>query len=209
MQRQPIRDGGSILSHARRKMFIRRYRHNRAIQKLVVFLIATGAFFLTPSTAYAVCPICTVAVGAGLGLSRYLGIDDSVTGIWVGGLMVSLTLWLVDWLSKKNWKFLKNISSRTRIILSFAFWVLLTYPPLFWAGIIGHPFNTILGVDKLVFGSIIGAIAFIIGVWADKKVRKIRGGQFFTYQKVVFPVLALAMLSLVLYFYGGYLYGLN
>lgn len=168
-----------------------------------------GISALVPKTAYAVCPICTVAVGAGLGLSRYFGIDDSVTGIWVGGLIISLTLWTVDWLSKKNWKVIKKLSSRATVGLSFLFWVLLTYPPLYWAGIIGHPFNTILEIDKLIFGSILGAIAFTIGVFADKKVRKVRGKQLFNYQKVVFPVVSLTILSLVLYFYGGYLYGLN
>lgn len=163
---------------------------------------------LFPSLAHAVCPICTVAVAGGLGLSRYFGIDDSVIGIWSGGLMVSLTLWTVDWLSKRSWKFLEKVNEKTRIITSFLFWVLLTYPPLFAAGIIGHPFNTILGIDKLVFGSILGFVAFLLGVWGDKKVREIKGKQLFNFQKVVFPVLSLTIFSLVLYFWGGYLYKL-
>ncbi len=186
-------------------MFKRRHTNNRVFQKFVAFLSVASIYLLMPKTAYAVCPICTVAVGAGLGLSRYFGIDDSITGIWIGGLMISLTLWTVDWLQKKNWKLLKKFNSVTLVTLSFLFWVLLTYPPLSWAGIIGHPFNTILGIDKLVFGSILGAIAFLIGVWADKKVRKIRGKQLFNYQKVVFPVISLTIFSLVLYFWGGYL----
>lgn len=163
---------------------------------------------LFPSLAHAVCPICTVAVAGGLGLSRYFGIDDSVIGIWSGGLMVSLTLWTVDWLSKRSWKFLEKVNEKTRIIASFLFWVLLTYPPLFATGVIGHPFNTILGIDKLVFGSILGFVSFLLGVWADKKVRGIKGKQLFNFQKVVFPVLSLTIFSLVLYFWGGYLYKL-
>jgi len=157
-----------------------------------------------PKAALAVCPICTVAVGAGLGLSRYLGIDDIISGIWVGGLMISLTLWTADWLQKKNWKILRKISNHFHLLF-FIFYLLITYPPLFWAGIIGHPFNTVLGIDKLIFGSIIGAIAFILGMLADKKIRKIKGKQLFNYQKVVFPVLSLIIFSLVLYFWGGYL----
>ena len=81
-------------------------------------------------------------------------------------------------------------------------------PSTFWSGIIGHPFNTILGIDKLVFGSILGFFAFILGVWADKKIREIKGKQLFNFQKVVFPVVSLLIVSLVLYFYGGYLYKL-
>ncbi len=182
------------------------------MKKLNNFVSALSLYsvfnILFPTTALAVCPICTVAVAGGLGLSRYFGIDDSVIGVWSGGLMVSLTLWTVDWLSKREWGLLKRINEKTRIITAFAFWVLLTYPPLFWAGIIGHPFNTILGMDKLIFGSILGFFAFLLGVWGDKKVREVKGKQLFNFQKVVFPVLSLTILSLVLYFWGGYLYRL-
>lgn len=183
------------------------------MQKITVFFIVLFSLFtmhytLFPSSADAVCPICTVAVAGGLGVSRYFGIDDSVIGVWSGGLMVSLTLWMVDWLSRKNFKLFEKVNEKTRIITSFLFWVILTYPPLFWSGIIGHPFNTILGIDKLVFGSILGFFAFLFGVWGDKKVRAVKGKQLFNFQKVVFPVLSLLITSLVLYFWGGYLYRL-
>jgi hypothetical protein len=188
-------------------MFIRRHGYYKSIQKLVAaFSIILGTSLIFPGAALAVCPICTVAVGAGLGLSRYFGIDDAVSGIWIGGLMVSVSLWTVDWLQKKNWKFVKKLNNKTIVPLSFLFWVILTYPPLFWAGIIGHPFNTILGIDKLIFGSVLGIMAFLLGFFADKKVRKMKGAQLFIYQKVVFPVVSLILVSLVVYFYGGYLY---
>jgi len=61
-------------------------------------------FLVFPAKVYAVCPICTVAVGAGLGISRWLGIDDSVTGLWIGGLILSSGLWLADWIGKKGWR---------------------------------------------------------------------------------------------------------
>lgn len=178
------------------------------ISKLISFLLVSSTYFLVPSPAHAVCPICTVAVAGGLGLSRYFGIDDSVIGVWSGGLMVSLTLWTIDWLNRKKFAFTKHLSNQLTKLLVFLFWVLLTYPPLFWAGIIGHPFNTIFGIDKLIFGSILGFFAFLLGVWGDKKVRAIKGKQLFNFQKVVFPVISLLIVSLVLYFYGGYLYKL-
>lgn len=183
------------------------------MQKLSLFIVFLFSLFtihyslFTPPVK-AVCPVCTVAVAGGLGLSRYFGIDDSIIGIWSGGLMVSLTLWTVDWLSKRNWAFTKKLSNQVTKILAFLFWISLTYPPLFATGVIGHPFNTILGIDKLVFGSILGLFAFLLGVWGDKKVREIKGKQLFNFQKVVFPVVSLTILSLVLYFYGGYLYKL-
>lgn len=178
------------------------------IKMLSSLLLFGATYLLSAPVVNAVCPICTVAVVGGLGLSRYFGIDDSITGIWVGGLLVSLTFWTVDWIIKKEFKIFKNIKYRYFYSLTTIFYILITYPPLYWGGVIGHPFNTILGIDKLVFGSIVGALFFLLGVWGDKKVRKVRGHQFFKYQKVVFPVASLLIVSLVLYFWGGYLYKL-
>ena len=88
----------------------------------------------------------------------------------------------------------------------FLFWYGLTLVPLQLTGIMGHPFNTILGIDKILFGTAVGSVFFLLGIWADKKVREKRGKQLFLYQKVVFPVVALAIISLVIYYFGGYLY---
>lgn len=176
------------------------------VSLLTLFLHTT--FYILPSTAQAVCPICTVAVAGGLGLSRYLGIDDSILGIWAGGLMVSVTMWTMDWLSRKDFSWVKKVEAKLLTLLVFLFWVLTTYVPLFELNIIGHPFNTILGIDKLIFGSILGFFAFLLGVWGDKKVREIKGKQLFNFQKVAFPVVSLLITSLVLYFWGGYLYKL-
>ncbi|MFZ5932712.1 MAG: hypothetical protein ACOYT7_01385 [Patescibacteria group bacterium] len=172
--------------------------------KRLLVLLSPFLFLLAPKTALAVCPVCTVAVGAGLGVSRWLGIDDSVSGIWVGGLIVSLSFWLSDWLEKKNFKFLAKWDGKSLVASSIAFWSFLVYLPLWKGGLIGHPYNTILGFDRLIFGSIVGAGAFFFGVWADKEVRQKAGRQLFKFQKVVFPVAALALASLVVYFYGGY-----
>lgn len=175
------------------------------MKKLIKALMFSPAYLAMATPAHAVCPVCTVAVGAGLGLSRYFGIDDLVSGIWVGGLIISVSLWTSDWLTKKDFKLFKKFNSEQKTILSFAFWILLTYPPLTMAGLIGHDLNRVWGIDKIVFGSVIGAIAFVIGVLTDKKLRKIHGKQFFNYQKVVFPVVSLIIASILMYLYGGYL----
>jgi len=55
--------------------------------------------------ALAVCPVCVVTVAGGIELSRLLKIDDLITGIWIGGLIVSLIYWTIDVLNKKNINF--------------------------------------------------------------------------------------------------------
>jgi len=167
----------------------------------VVFLLL-ASYFLLPNTVYAVCPICTIAVGAGLGLSRWLGIDDAVSSVWIGGLILSSSFWLIDWLKKKNYE-LKIKNYEYLVIAAMYAFVLL---PLWYGKIIGHPLNTILGVDKIIFGTAVGSIMFLFGMWLDKKVRKIKGKQLFQYQKVIFPVASLVIASLIIYYYGGYLY---
>ena len=200
-------------------MFLRRRSDNRLsekprimnrnlkITKILLFSILLSTYhLLLPSIAWAVCPICTIAVGAGLGLSRYLGIDDAVTSIWIGGLLMSISFWSIDWFAKKDFKKLKDFKENHIRAASFIFWYAITLIPLWMGGLIGHPLNTILGIDKIIFGTVLGSLMFLLGVWADKKIRKIRGKQLFVYQKVVFPVILLVIASLMIYYYGGYLY---
>ncbi len=167
------------------------------MRKLTNFLVFTFTLifgsFAFPSNAFAVCPVCTVAVGAGLGLSRYLGIDDSASGVWFGGLMVSLGLWSANWLKKKKIEF------PYREAASILFWLVFTLVPLKFAGVIGHPFNTILGLDKLLFGVTLGALVFLFSLFADKKVRQIKGKQLFDFQKVVFPFVFLTLTSVIMF----------
>ena len=175
------------------------------MKKLLIFL-SPIIFLLLPKTALAVCPVCTIAVGAGLGLSRFLGIDDTISGVWVGGLILSTSLWTISWLEKKNFKIFSKLNKKLLAYLTIIFMYSLVLIPLWPTGIIGHPFNTILGIDKLLFGTLVGSVFFLLGFWVDKKVRQIKGRQLFAFQKVAFPVVSLLIISLVIYFYGGYLY---
>lgn len=161
---------------------------------LVFFFLAT--FYLLRATyTYAVCPVCTIAVGAGLGLSRYLGIDDTVSGLWVGGLILSSSLWFIDWVGKKR---NKALSTNYQLLATISMYLFVLVP--LWLGkVIGHPYNRIFGIDKLVLGTVIGSIIFLGAVWADKKVRQIKGHQLFSYQRVIFPVASLIIGSIIMY----------
>lgn len=147
-----------------------------------------------PSSAHAVCPLCTVAVGAGVGLSRWLGIDDTITGIWIGGLILSSGLWLADWIEKRNWKI------PNKKILSVAFFYLIVVLPMKWGNMIGLPGNILFGVDKLFLGIIIGSLVFVSSVFLDKFLRKINKQEVaFYYQKVIIPVFLLSISSFIFY----------
>jgi len=164
------------------------------MKKLVGLSLFLIFFVSSARQAYAVCPVCTVAVGAGLGVSRLLGIDDSVVGVWIGGLIFSSGLWLSNWLEKRGWNF-----PAKKIVSIFVF-LIFVIPPLYWANIIGLPGNTIWGIDKILFGTFAGSVLFMSGVILDKFLRNINQGKVYVYyQKVIAPVLLLSLGSFILF----------
>lgn len=159
-----------------------------------ISLAATICFFY-PFMAQAVCPVCAVAVGAGVGLSRWLGVDDAVSGLWIGGLLISLAMWTKDWLGKKD------INFKHKNIIIFLTYFLLVIAPFYFSGIIGAPLNILWGVDKLLLGIVLGAISFFLGgIWYYRLKEKNQGHAYFPFQKVVMPIAPLVILSIVFYF---------
>lgn len=160
------------------------------------FVLTSLIYGLTSSlTVQAVCPVCTVAVGAGVGLSRWLGVDDLITGLWLGGLVVSLIYWTVTWMHKHAIKF-----KHMPLVIAFSYY-LLAFVPLYMAGITGHPGNQFVGMDKLVLGAIVGSIAFLGGAWAYETIKKKNQGHaYFPFQKVLMPIFPLIVISLLVYF---------
>jgi hypothetical protein len=142
------------------------------------------------------CPVCTVTVIAGLGVSRLLGIDDLITSLWIGGFILSFSFITINWIDKKWPKIQYSRFQIPTIVLIY----LLVLIPLKWNGSIGILQNELWGIDKILLGTAIGSVIFLIGIWADKKVRKIKGKQLFIYQKVVFPVIGLILASVVGFF---------
>jgi hypothetical protein len=158
-----------------------------AITSLVIFSWA--------SAVQAFCPVCTLAVGTGVGLSRYLGIDDTISGLWIGGLTVSAIMWTLVWLDKKNIRF-----KGRKIIIAISYYVLI-FAPLHEIDIMGHPLNTLWGIDKLLLGALIGSLGFLgAGLWYYRLKAQNNNHAYFSFQKVAMPVGTLLFLSLIFYF---------
>lgn len=160
-----------------------------------IFFIAFLISIFINKISLAFCPVCTIVVASGVGLSRWLKIDDLISGLWIGGLLISLSLWTIDWLNKKNIKFL------LRKILVFVFWYGITILPLYKVGIIGDLRNKIFGIDKLVGGIILGSLIFVLSLLFNNfLIKKNNNKVYFPFQKVIIPVLFLLISSFVLYF---------
>lgn len=162
-------------------------RYNKAV--LLLFFSA-----ITKQYMIAVCPLCAIAVGAGVGFSKWLGIDDSITGIWMGALIMSLVLWTVNFLNKHNIKFMFR-----KLLVAAVYYV-----PLIWylhyKEFIGHPENTLWGMDKLLLGMTIGSILFIISICLYQALKERNNGHaWFPFQKIVMPVSILLITSGIFY----------
>lgn len=163
-------------------------------KKILVLITPLLFLFSFPQNTNAFCPVCTVAVGAGVGLSRWLGIDDTVIGLWIGALTVSLIMWTINWLNQKKIKFIGR-----KIIVTVVYYLLIVVP-LFYTGIMGHPLNKLWGIDRLLIGIIIGSIAFLASVLIYDMLKKRNNGRsYFRSQKIVMPVGTLIVLSLIFY----------
>lgn len=142
------------------------------------------------------CPVCVIAVGAGLGLSRWLGIDDAVSSVWIGAMLLAIVWWCLIWLRKKNWDF--KFSGTVIFILIY---IVFTFIPLYFLKIAGHPQNTIFGIDKIIFGTVIGTVILWAGIKLNEFLKsKNQGKVFFPYQRVVVPVGCLLLISILIFF---------
>jgi hypothetical protein len=161
----------------------------------LIFLL--GIFILLPFKASAICPLCTVVVGSCLWISEWLGIDDAITGLWIGGLTVSMIIWTLTWLDKKNIKF------RGRAIITFLIYYLTIIISLYYKRILSQPLTEIgtCLFDKLMIGIIAGSIGFYWGTNLYEYLKERNNGHaYFPYQKVVMPVSSLLILTIIFYF---------
>lgn len=159
---------------------------------LVSLVSLIGTFYA--QAALAICPVCVIGVSGGVGLTRWLKIDDTITGLWIGGMTVAIIMWTIQWLDKKNIKF--PFRNALIIILSYAtvIW------PLRSIEVIGDEYNTIWGMDKLILTIFIGSIVFYGFEKWYRAIRFKNGGSLFRYQKVVWAWIPLIILSVFFYF---------
>ncbi len=150
------------------------------------------------------CPLCTGAAVAGVGAARYFGVDDSIVGLMLGAFIISMALWFNKWLIKKKIKI--PFQETLLVIVSF----LLIVIPFYTAGIITNfdmvksmpEHHSILGmgiygVDKLLFGIIIGCAAVWGGFSLSDKIKRKRGKVLWPYQGISFMLITLSILSLI------------
>jgi hypothetical protein len=167
------------------------------MKKILVFALGlVSPLFFAPA-ALAHCPLCVAGAGVGLSLSRVLGIDDSITGVWLAAFLGAISFWTETTFIKKQ---------ELRLILR----------PLIYVGIFAttiwsfYKFNLIVthgeifGIHKLTFGIIVGGVIFYLVDLADDLIIKKAGKVFFPYQRIIVSLGSMLLLSVGIYILINY-----
>lgn len=148
---------------------------------------------LLPVSAFAnpACPICTVAVVAGVGMAQNYNISPTVVGLWAGALLVLLGYWVLKFMDKRNWHFWgRNVLVLTLSVATIGFVYVggIKYSPESMCGW----FN----IDPILFGTICGALIFIGTSKLYEWMKARNGGHaHFPFEKVVLPIITLGLAS--------------
>lgn len=164
---------------------------------MITFLFAISLLiYATPALANPACAVCTVAVAASLEIARYLGVDDSVVGIWSGAFLALLGYWMIAWFDKKKWYFPGRdfiLIALSVAMIGFMYISEIEYNP-----------NVLLifYLDPFLFSVIIGALILILSNHFYQWMKAKNGGHaHFPFEKVAVPVVALALVSVYFYYY--------
>jgi hypothetical protein len=166
------------------------------MKKLNILLIAILLFLLSPAPAFAHCPLCVAGAGAGLSISRLLGIDDSITGIWFAAFLGATSMWGANSLRKKY------IPLQNTVVYIFFF--ALTIWSFYRFNLVNEHAGLIMGAPKLIFGMVAGGTLFYLADVGNGLIRKINGKVLFPYQPIVFSLGAMVLLSIATFIFINY-----
>ncbi len=176
-------------------------------QKIFVLVLSLIILLSTIPAALAHCPLCTGAAIGGVELARFFGVDDSISGLFLGAAIISSALWFNRWLKKRV-----NFTAQEAIIVGVSFFMFTI--PFYYAGLITnfemvrsmpthHSFAWLgpLGIDKLLFGIILGTLLTWITFTISDYIKEKKGKVLWPYQGLSLMVGVLGMLSLALWLF--------
>lgn len=161
--------------------------------KSVLRNLFVGMATMLPVGAFAnpACPICTIAIGAGVGVAESLGVPTAIVGLWAGALLTLLGYWMIKFFDNRGWKFWGRnalLIGLSVAMIGFAYVGDIDYTPEWIWGFIY--------LDPILFGALVGMIVFILTEKLYEWMKRKNGGHaHFPFERVVLPVVALALCS--------------
>lgn len=136
------------------------------------------------------CPLCTAAVGAGVAITRFYGVDDMIVGLWIGAFIISTALWFNNVLKKK----FIPLQDHLVTLIIFA----ITIVSFYFGGLFNE--SRILGMDKLLLGIIAGSILVYAGLFISSNVKQLNKNKaVFPFQTIAFILALLAITSAIVW----------
>ncbi|MEK7526213.1 MAG: hypothetical protein AAB546_01905 [Patescibacteria group bacterium] len=173
------------------------------ISTLVLTIFLFIFVFAFPKVAFAHCPLCVAGAGAGLTLARLFGIDDSITGIWLAAFLGAISFWSearIFKLLRVKSLFLKNILRPVIYIAIFG----LTLVSFYQFNLVNDLYQ-IFGIEKLIYGMLIGGTLFyFVDVVDDFVIRK-HEGVYFAYQRIIVSLGSILLASFGQYYLINYI----
>ncbi len=166
---------------------------------LLSLLLIPVFYLLTAANALAHCPLCVAGAAGGITLARLFGIDDSITGVWIGALIGATSFWSEKFIYKR---FKVLPLPILRQLLYFVYFA-LTIASFYQFNLVVK-MGDIFGIHKLIFGMIAGGIVFYLVDLVDDFVIRNNSKVFFPYQRVVVSLGSMVILSIGIYILINY-----
>ncbi|MEM4282493.1 MAG: hypothetical protein QXU88_02605 [Candidatus Woesearchaeota archaeon] len=161
-----------------------------------IAIIGASMVLATVPSAFAHCPLCAVAAVGAVTTARFYGIHDSIFGVFIGALAVSIGLWTSNAMKKRGW----NIPFQSAILTLLS--ILLTTLTLHFAKLFNSS-GTLFGMPYLLAGVVIGSATTSGAFWLHHVVRRLnRGKNFMPLQGLAFMLTALLVTVLALRLFG-------
>ncbi len=138
-------------------------------------------------------PLCAIGIAGGLWLSKILGIDDLTLGLWMGALILSVSVQLNKYLIRKGKAF--PVSFWLILISSWGLSFLSIWKKLNW-----QPQSLFCGLPRVISGSLIGMIVLFVSDWLNGFIirRYHHNKAYFPYQRIIIPIIGLIIISLII-----------
>jgi hypothetical protein len=168
------------------------------LQKTGTTLLSVGFFggssMLLAQPVLAHCPLCVAGAAAGITLTRWVGVDDSITGVWIAALLGAMSFWAEKWVSKKM-----NVKRMDILRPLLYVSILLSTIWSFYQFNLVVRMSQIFGLDKLTFGMLAGSVLFYVIDMINDSIIKKNGKVFFPYQRLIVSLGSMIILSLLIY----------
>ena len=154
------------------------------------------AFLIIPGVL-AHCPLCTGATIIGVGITRSLGLDDSIVGVFVGGMIISSAIWINNLLTKKSMRGNKTLRAISLTVVTS----IATLWTFYYAGLfgLGNQYR-IFGIERLIFGSLAGGVISLGALGLSSYLKKKNNGKIlFSYQTMSLTLFGLAFTAIILW----------